>query len=94
MPIGSATYTGEWTKDDIGSFAITRQEMDDGTVKYVLTAFIDGSGVPLQDELFPKKLFNKLRRKVAPYVIAKAIETYGGTTKHPDVGDPDPGDQD
>ena len=85
-------YDGTLELKDIGSFAVAKEQIDDKVV-YLATCFIGNNPVPTQ-EVVPKKIFRKMRKMVAPYVVDKAVTEMVGVTKHADVGDKDPADQD
>ncbi|MAG67720.1 MAG: hypothetical protein CMK74_17955 [Pseudomonadales bacterium] len=105
MPITNSKYTGTWLLQDVIALAVAQERTasklknPDGSpqiaTRYLASAQLIGGDQPVEARaIIPKKVFRKVRKLLAPYVMDEAVAAFDGTTKSPEVGDPDPADLD
>jgi hypothetical protein len=99
MPITKSTYEGTWRLADIVGIAVGRESVagkiknPDGTpqivTKYIAGAQLGGGEQVIEARAeIPRKVWRRVRKELAPYVIAEAVSAFTGTSKAADVGSP------
>ena len=92
MPITKTTHEGTLTVKDIGAVAVAKENID-GQVRHLATCHLAGSPTTIQVTV-PAKVFRRVRKALAPYLINQAVEEFDGVVKGSGVGNPDPKDVD
>jgi hypothetical protein len=105
MPITKSTFEGEWHMDDIIAVSAGREKVasklknPDGSPQivttYVAACELGGGRNQIQARAeIPKKVWRKVRKALAPYLVDVAVQDFNGTTKHSGIGKPLAADQD
>ena len=102
MAIDSARFTGNWKiRDIIAAGAERASEASDIrgpdgkpeiAESYLAHGVLVGREPINVRAAVPRKVYNKVVKLLAPYLIDEAVITFSGTTKNADVGTPDPTD--
>jgi len=98
MPITKSTYEGTWKLSDIAGLVVGRESVagdlknPDGSPK-IITKYVAGAQLGAGEQVIearaeiPRKVWRRVRKELAPYVIDEAVLAFDGTAKAADVGD-------